>query len=64
MNESTSGKPLQSTIIDISNLCLTFETQTEPVHALSDINLQVNKGDFVSFIAASFTTQAADKLTL
>ena len=64
MNESTSGKPSQSTIIDISNLCLTFETQTEPVHALSDINLQVNKGDFVSFIATSFTTQAADKLTL
>ena len=29
MNESTSGKPSQSTIIDISNLCLTFETQTE-----------------------------------
>ena len=29
MNESTSVKPSQSTIIDISNLCLTFETQTE-----------------------------------
>ena len=42
-----------STSIDINNLCLTFETQTEPVHALSDINLQVNSGDFVSLIGPS-----------
>ena len=53
MNESSSSKASQSTIIDISNLCLTFETQTEPVHALSDINLQVNSGDFLSFIGPS-----------
>ena len=53
MNESSSSKASQSTIIDISNLYLTFETQTEPVHALSDINLQVNSGDFLSFIGPS-----------
>ena len=29
MNESSSSEASQSTIIDISNLCLTFETQTE-----------------------------------
>ena len=53
MNESSSSKASQSTIIDISNLCLTFETQTEPVHALSDINMQVDSGDFVSLIGPS-----------
>ena len=53
MNESSSGKSKESSIIDITNLCLTFETQTEPVHALSDINLQVNSGDFVSLIGPS-----------
>ncbi|SVC10248.1 uncharacterized protein METZ01_LOCUS263102, partial [marine metagenome] len=36
MNEPTSSKSSKSTSIDINNLCLTFETQTEPVHALSD----------------------------
>jgi len=53
MNESSSSKASQSTIIDINNLCLTFETQTEPVLALSDINMQVDSGDFVSLIGPS-----------
>ena len=53
MNEPTSSKSLKSTSIDINNLCLTFETQTEPVHALSDINLKVEPGDFVSLIGPS-----------
>ena len=53
MNESSSIKSAESSIIDISNLCLTFETQTEPVHALSDINMKVNSGDFVSLIGPS-----------
>ena len=53
MNEPTSSKSSMTTSIDINNLCLTFETQTEPVHALSDINLQVNSGDFVSLIGPS-----------
>ena len=53
MNDSSSIKSADSSIIDISNLCLTFETQTEPVHALSDINMKVNSGDFVSLIGPS-----------
>ena len=53
MNESSSINSTESSIIDISNLCLTFETQTEPVHALSDINMKVNSGDFVSLIGPS-----------
>jgi NitT/TauT family transport system ATP-binding protein len=32
---------------------LTFATNDGPVHALSDVNLTINKGDFVSFIGPS-----------
>jgi NitT/TauT family transport system ATP-binding protein len=53
MSESLSVKSAESSIIDINNLCLTFETQTEPVHALSGINMKVNSGDFVSLIGPS-----------
>ncbi len=39
--------------IQISRLSLTFETNDGPVHALSDIDLSINRGDFVSFIGPS-----------
>jgi NitT/TauT family transport system ATP-binding protein len=53
MGKSTSSKVSGSSTIDINDLFLTFETQTEPVHALSDINLKVEPGDFVSLIGPS-----------
>ncbi len=40
-------------MIEASNLHLTFETNDGPVNALSDVNLTVKKGDFVSFIGPS-----------
>ena len=40
-------------VIKAENLSLTFETNDGPVHALSDVNLSINKGDFVSFIGPS-----------
>ncbi|MAA97286.1 MAG: ABC transporter-like protein [Stappia sp.] len=40
-------------VIDIDNLSLTFETNDGPVHALSDIDLEIAPGDFVSFIGPS-----------
>jgi NitT/TauT family transport system ATP-binding protein len=39
--------------IEISNLSLRFNTADGPVQALSDINLKVARGDFVSFIGPS-----------
>jgi len=39
--------------ISAKNLSLTFETNDGPVHALSDVNLDINEGDFVSFIGPS-----------
>lgn len=40
-------------VISAKNLSLTFETNDGPVHALKDINLDIGKGEFVSFIGPS-----------
>lgn len=40
-------------VITAQNLDLTFETNDGPVHALKDVSLDINKGDFVSFIGPS-----------
>lgn len=42
-----------NTVINAKNLSLTFETNDGPVHALQDINLEIKKGEFVSFIGPS-----------
>ncbi|MEH6392141.1 MAG: ABC transporter ATP-binding protein [Sulfitobacter sp.] len=41
------------TVISAQNLSLTFETNDGPVHALKDVSLDIEKGDFVSFIGPS-----------
>jgi NitT/TauT family transport system ATP-binding protein len=40
-------------VIKAKNLCLTFETNDGPVQALKNINLEIGKGEFVSFIGPS-----------
>jgi len=42
-----------TTVVSASNLSLTFQTNDGPVHALSEIDLTVEKGDFISFIGPS-----------
>ncbi|MBO9474712.1 ABC transporter ATP-binding protein [Shimia sp. R10_1] len=49
----TDGENGVSTVISAKNLSLTFETNDGPVHALKDVNLDIKKGDFVSFIGPS-----------
>ena len=44
---------MSDTIIKASDLSLTFETNDGPVHALKDISLDINRGEFVSFIGPS-----------
>ncbi len=41
------------TVVKAENLSLTFETNDGPVQALADIDLTVEKGEFVSFIGPS-----------
>ena len=52
--KTPGGKPVASdSIIDIRNLSLTFQTADAPVFALSNIDLQVRAGEFVSLIGPS-----------
>ncbi|MDG1170242.1 MAG: ATP-binding cassette domain-containing protein, partial [Sulfitobacter sp.] len=43
----------EKSVISAKNLDLTFQTNDGPVHALSDVNLEIEAGDFVSFIGPS-----------
>ena len=42
-----------TSVISARDLSLTFETNDGPVHALSDVSLSIEKGEFVSFIGPS-----------
>ena len=42
-----------NTVVSAKNLSLTFQTNDGPVHALSEIDLDIKKGEFVSFIGPS-----------
>ena len=42
-----------SAVIEARDLSLVFQTADGPVHALSDVSLTINAGEFVSFIGPS-----------
>ena len=44
---------MSEVVIEAKKLSLTFETNDGPVHALQDVDLTINKGEFVSFIGPS-----------
>lgn len=44
---------MADSVVSTRKLSLIFETNDGPVHALSDVDLSVNKGEFVSFIGPS-----------
>jgi NitT/TauT family transport system ATP-binding protein len=53
MDSQTQGAGQAGSVIEAKNLNLVFDTNDGPVHALKDVNLTINKGDFVSFIGPS-----------
>ncbi|MBO9467454.1 ABC transporter ATP-binding protein [Tropicibacter sp. R15_0] len=44
---------MSETVIQAKNLDLTYQTNDGPIHALKGVDLDINKGDFVSFIGPS-----------
>jgi NitT/TauT family transport system ATP-binding protein len=48
-----SAAASEAPVIDVRGLSLTFQTADGPVYALSDVDLQVAEGEFVSFIGPS-----------
>lgn len=51
MQDSQTAAPQKT--IEARGLNLTFQTNDGPVHALSNVDLTIDKGDFVSFIGPS-----------
>ena len=52
-NETTTQAASPQAVVEARGLDLTFQTKDSPVQALKDVNLTINKGDFVSFIGPS-----------
>ncbi len=44
---------MREAVVKADNLSLTFQTNDGPVHALKDIDLEIKRGEFVSFIGPS-----------
>ncbi|EPX82991.1 ABC transporter ATP-binding protein [Salipiger mucosus] len=53
MTQQAAADSSLSSVISARDLDLTFQTNDGPVQALSSVNLEVGKGDFVSFIGPS-----------
>jgi len=51
--DEDGGIKMTNNVVEAKNLSLTFQTNDGPVHALSEIDLTIEEGDFVSFIGPS-----------
>ena len=53
MKAAEGNSPGARTVISVDDLSLTFETSDGPVHALANIDLDVEQGEFISLIGPS-----------
>lgn len=53
MNAARGGNMTGNPVIEIKDMSLTFETNDGPVHALANIDLNVEQGEFISLIGPS-----------
>lgn len=53
VNQATTTSVDKNAVVEARKLGLTFETNDGPVRALTDVDLTINKGEFVSFIGPS-----------
>ncbi|MCA0275378.1 MAG: ABC transporter ATP-binding protein [Proteobacteria bacterium] len=53
VNQATATSVEQNAVVEARQLGLTFQTNDGPVRALSNVDLTINKGEFVSFIGPS-----------
>jgi len=51
--QDTQALTQATSVVSAKDLCLTYDASDAPVHALTNVNLDVRKGDFVSFIGPS-----------
>ncbi len=51
--QSAMKQPASAPVVEIRGVSLTYETADGPVYALSDVDLQIAEGEFVSFIGPS-----------
>ena len=50
---SAASTSAEANAVEAKNLDLVFQTRDSPVHALSEVNLEIRRGDFISFIGPS-----------
>ena len=50
---SAASTSAEANAVEAKNLDLVFQTRDSPIHALSEVNLEIRRGDFISFIGPS-----------
>ena len=51
--DQANKRSAKNSVVKTDKLSLTFQTADGPVYALSNVNLTIEQGDFVSFIGPS-----------
>ncbi|MEC9172375.1 MAG: ABC transporter ATP-binding protein, partial [SAR324 cluster bacterium] len=50
---SAASTSAEANAVEAKNLDLVFQTSDSPIHALSEVNLEIRRGDFICFFGPS-----------